>query len=579
MDMDFDAITRYHQKGDKVEEIKCEEIKVDEIKFEQNKVDKSEIEQFNVKEPVFKKKRPSSDQPLKPMDGVPYINIPVGPDKVVAPLESEMTVTDYCATLPINYHKDRVTDVLLKHLNNFDADPSYEKNVILLTGASGSGKTFCVKRVCKEAGYRLLNIEDSVHFKLDKDTKLEVPDLGKQIKDLLYAKSNTNKRVCVSLIEGFDEMPSKSRSLVCKLVKDCVQMKQPAAKKRKKAKGKKEETKIPYHNFIVFTSCIKYGSEIYNIKGISENIHVSDIAHNQKMALAEKCFLHLTGKKIPPHIYRLLSENSTESISAVLNKVRLCALEDSVNPGTKSLMQMDKSCMDLFQCCKKLMIFGSEESLQMPFDEYDLTWELGGEKVTNTLYNSFPNFVNITLPFPKEKPTDPEIYYGGMMMASQIADTFSFDDATSYSSKAISNIALKYAFKHIMSNVTSRRSSDINVKDYVMYTPQRLCFSKCYLSRVDQEKLQTVIKINNILADKEKENCNYKPDVTYDTKEYIGNYFVRTEHEDGTVTFKFYNLNTQLKDRQDCLKILSHWPTNSEEKETGKRETIKRKRC
>lgn len=491
------------------------------------------------------------------------------------PRKDRTSLLEYCMTLGINHHTETVS-TLVEHMNGLNDDSQYKPNILLVTGPSGCGKTFCVRRAVKDAGFDLIDVDsldiDITPKKTDKEKK-ERFDTGDRARSAIVCRPdsfgpNASKRICVVLFDAVDGLEAKRRSKITKVIQSLM-----VDDKKSKAKKRAEITLRP--NLVILTADDWYNpnlrdmvnklqlqpkpkpkptekSKVPEVK--TNEVKVNELNHSQMTSLVEECCAYL-GVPMTPRIYRLISAN-TDSLSALLTKVEFCApMED----GQELSMNVDERTFDIFKCCRTIFqppeVRNPKTNQQEPmgFDRYSEIWELGGEKVENILFNSYPDFVRYIPETPEavktyieakiEQQTDDlkeleraakdsmkdmigsgSYFYRGVESMSTLADMHSLMDALPYSEQENMADVLKLTYKTEMEDVISRNSREpkLDLKSHMTFYRVPLCLTRCGIGKAEMEMLRYVQRIRSMEAQRQIEDFTYQPNPEYDLLKHVG---------------------------------------------------------
>lgn len=442
------------------------------------------------------------------------------------------TLIDKCSRMfapDCNFHA-AVTNTILQHIRAMENDSSYPTKILLVTGKTGVGKTYCVKNACFTGGYDLLDFDDCEVEKINPKTKTVVLDYDRQVFTLLNVKK-ANK-FSVAFIDGIDSLDRHRLNAIRKHLEH-----QPPKKK----KGATAEQKKTSHNFVIMTATDRYQSSVrdllFKVKPVE--IKVNELEYNQKVVLAEKC----RGGSLPTGAYPMIASSSS-CISSMLTRLELLLL----GAGT-TVYDMDKCHgeLNIFQTCKQLLRPNDEQT----FDEYEELWELGGPNVPKILFHSYPEFVHTVPETPKEvvrymntkqdrtKAVESMVVYKqgrfftqGVNMLASVSDMYSWQDSMDYSIVEILSEYMKRLVRHECTQVLSCNAKNplIDVKTNVLQSFQRPAYlAKCRISRYDDDMYRMIAKMKQGQIQRQIQDYEFKPNLTYDLERHIGIHYVRNE--------------------------------------------------
>lgn len=517
------------------------------------------------------------------------------------PEEGKMMLPEYCMTLDLNYHQ-AITTALLEHINGLNADASYRPNILLLTGQSGCGKTFCVRRACQLGGYDLIEM-DGIQT-----------DPEEQARSTLTTRPDPfgphrSKRICVALFEAMDGMDKERRTAVTKIIQAI------AGDERSK---EKRRTAVRFRvNTVILTVDDRYDPNIrdlvYKLK--PTELKVNELTFDQRVALVEKGCAYL-GRSMSARIYRLVSSNP-DNTSSLLTKVEsvLCltgpdedestAVDYTKEEETNSLMKTDDRSMNIFACCRTLlqppetMNPRTNQYETITFSKYEETWHMGGEKVLNTLFNSYQNFVHYIPETPapvktwledanettwadakqsmRDISSSGNYFYRGLDTMAHLADAFSLTDRLNHAADDSADDLIKRIFKVELQDVVSRNSQNpqIDVKSHLTTYRRPPCLMRCNVQKADEEKFRWVAMMRYAEAQRQIEDFTYQPNPYYDLTKHIGLYWTRSEFEpDKWLQLDMFAEEKRLKKSRKRMAEDAE-PETKEDKITPKMECIK----
>lgn len=473
----------------------------------------------------------------------------------------EMMLHEYCHSLEQNYHTS-VTNTLVQHLQGLNDDPLYKPNIILLTGAAGSGKTFCAQRACQLGGYDLLqtdSIDDDPHERA-RLILTSRPDVFGPHRD---------KRICMALFEAVDGMKPEQRTAITRII-DAVAGNGPTKEKRRVAVRFRT-------NLVVLVANDRYDPEVRDLvyKLNPVELKVNDLSFDQRAMLVENCCTY-AGRTMSSRLYRLISSTPSNMI-ALLSKISLLFLssldetnateEETAKPDDEVAFnehtKVDERTMNIFAACRTLLkppdVMNSLTSQYetLSFDQYEKTWELGGPKVMNTLFNSYQNFVHfvpetppavkawVQTPGPNTRASAQasmrdmcragDYFYRGVQSMAEVADGFSLLDQSNHAADEVFDQWFKRRFKHEMQEVVSRNSAEpkIDLAAQPRFVSTPACLARCHVQRGDHETLHFAATMNQIEMQRHVKDFTYQPSKAYDLAKHIGFYETVSElHED-----------------------------------------------
>lgn len=546
--------------------------------------------------------------PLPPPPPLPQDPVPI-PAPPPPPVENKLMLPEYCMTLDLNYHQP-VTSVLLQHLNALNADAQARPNVVLLTGKSGIGKTFCVRKTCQLGGYDLLEM-DNIQT-----------DPEEQARNIITTRPDPfglhrDKRICVALFEAVDGMDKERCTGLTKILQ--------ALTGNERSKEKRRMAIRFRVNFVILTAANRYDPNIrdlvYKIK--PTEVKVNELNFDQRVTLVEKSCAYW-GQSLTPRIIRLVTANP-DNTSSLLTKVASLLLTAGDEPETvdyaqeeqvNNSMKTDERSIDLFACCKILL--KPPETLNpktdqyetLPFAQYEETWNLAGEKVVNTLFNSYQNFVHFIPETPaavqrwlevKARCDPPEVvqqrydeaklsmkdisgsgnyFYRGLDAMAELADSFSLMDSLTYAVEDIGDDVMKRVFKTQLQDVVSRNSSNPNIDARSRLTnlwKRPPCLSRCNVQQPEDEKYRFIAMMRQLEAQRQIADFTYQPNPTYDLTKHVGWYATRSDAEpsDWIMVDMFANDRVIKKSRKRKPEGTEGEPVAKESKITPKMECIK----
>lgn len=530
---------------------------------------------------------------------------------VAEPSETKMMLIDYCLSLDVNYHT-AVTTKLLEHMNGLNADPQYRPNIILLTGPSGCGKTFCVGRACALGGFDLLEMDN-----LQTEPEDEARSVLTTGPDP-FGPHRSNK-INVALFEGVDGMEAEQRSALTKVLQ--------ALAADERSKEKRRSAVRLRTNLAILTAADRYDPAlrdlVYKLK--PTEIKVNELLLDQRTALVEKSCAYW-GHPLSARVYRLVAANP-DNTSALLTKVESllhsdvpfddnAAVDYDHEQTVNRSMKTDERSINIFACCRTLL--QPPETLNprtqqyeaLSFDQYEETWILGGRKVFNTLFNSYPNYVPFVPATPQPVQTwlerrsgaEPEAaatlrsaakasmtdlcqagnyFYRGLTALAELADGFSLHDSSPYAVKHVADDVLQRRFKTELQEVVSRNSAQpkIDVSSYLLGWRTPACVYRCNVQKADDEKFRCLALIRRLEAQRQIADFSYQPQTAYDLARHVGWYCTRSETDpEAWVQVDMFAADKRLKksrkrkpeasdakdtDRKvhpalECIKLYSH---------------------
>ena len=275
--------------------------------------------------------------------------------------------------------------------------------------------------------------------------------------------------------------------------------------------------------------------------------------------LANRCCKYL-GIPMSLKINHLATE-CNDNIAAMLMRIQFASY------GSDGLLletvKMDQKSMDIFACSKFLLEPPSEfntvsqEQETVSFEKYEDVWNLGGERINNIVFNSFPEY----LPWsPQPDPilrkaaeqkrkgkleiTDQiksfckeirdedggcSYFTRDMDTAVQILDGFSGLDAASYfpGEEMFDNflqLNIKCNLQDIRVRSSKSRKIDIKSQELTNYKPSCLALCACSTT-AEMEKLEYVNIMQCQEAQKKEQDYQYKVEEQYQLSNYIAKYY------------------------------------------------------
>ena len=491
----------------------------------------------------------------------PVISVPVEP--VI-----DQLLPSVIMNLPLNFHSE-VTDLISKHVEALNQSPSSEVKILLVTGKTGTGKTFCVQRACENSGFEYTYI-DMLSLDVDaqmRDTILARPDPYAYLADSTKSKP---KNIRVAIIDAIDGYDKKSVDKLCKFISNIMNP-------GKATKGRKKERIRFRPNMIVFTATDRYEKTIvswmYQLSVTEIKVTPIDASQTNQLMIRACEYLQFPMKD---SVYRLISE-STEDLTSMFMKLQFMGA-DEIAAAT---LASDERSVDIFTCCKHLL----EPPENSTIDNYCNMWKRGGEKVTNTLYNSYTDYVPFCTPVPeifnKRNPTANDrklalekytesggsAYYAKSLVAShQIANSFSDMDISLGNEmlELAQQMIVKLELEDIFIRATKQRRIDVKTRTDTVKAPN---LGYCRIGVRESEILYYVALMRSMEMQKRVKNFEYQMDERYELSEFIGKYYTLLEGNRWLIMDLFSETDEQstkdakkkmLNPKLECIQIFSH---------------------
>jgi hypothetical protein len=461
-------------------------------------------------------------------------------------VENKMQLPEYCLGLPLNFHPGAI-DTMVRHMHGRNRDTRYEPKILLVTGKPGIGKTFCVERACKTAGYEMVYI-DMMHTDLEAHMRDAI--IGKP--DPYGPYKNTKIRVAV-----VDAMDGLERSYLDKVAKFIQNMTDPYGSVRGKEKRK---IAIRFRvNMIILTTSNRYDKKLmswmYRLK--PTEIKINPINHSQTITLARKA-CEYQGLPLDQRVHKFIMSFG-ENLTSLLMKIQFLSYGSGVIDH--DMMRDDDTAVDIFTCCRYLMEPPEErnpetgEEKTVSFEKYNRMWDRGGEKVQSTIFHSYQDYV----PFIPETPgavkklltknpadrseadvkaaersmTDykdsGDYFYKGLAAMSEIANAFSDLDSIPFQEFAAQGAlqqCLRLRLKVSLEDIRIRaiRKRRIDVKTRFPAVKNTNCFAACGIDTRRAEMMHMLNVMHNLDVAKKLKDMNHEMNPHYELSEHIGRY-------------------------------------------------------
>jgi len=480
-----------------------------------------DVELGDNRSPVVESKAPILNTPQKKLSSPKHFSEKEPFPKTISNRQpshvSDMMLPEYCMTLESNFHVG-VTDTLLRHMNALNGDSQCASKLLIVTGPSGCGKNFCIRRACELGGYDCTDVDlwDEDVDAVMRDAILSRPDPYAR---LTQGSTKKSKRIRVVLIDALDGYQSNLIGKVCKFLNTLLN---PVTY----AKGKKPVQKKIHlqNNLVIFTANNRYHKNLtswmYKLKPVEIKVTLPETSQIELLVRKSCEYLKLP---MAPRIHKLVSEFS-HNITSLLMKVQFLTFTEG--ELDTSLMTTDNPVLDIFDCAHKLL-----EPSDIDFEKYESTWEEGGERVTDVIFNSYPPYVKFIPDTPKMKPTSEASYFcEGLNAMHDISEAFSLLDLT-YGDEMFET-SLKLTVKVNLENVfiRSAKTRNVDVKSKFMVTLPP-CMNACLIGKREAEALHHVYLMNTLESNKKLADFKYVPSNNYNLSDYVGIYYTQLNEE------------------------------------------------
>ena len=405
-----------------------------------------------------------------------------------------------------NFHT-AVTRPLIKFIEERNANRKSKSYVTIVTGPTGAGKTFAARHAIESAGYEVVSL-DNITGGLRKGAP---QDVEFKIRQALLSGGNTmsgpaGKCVRVVLIDDIDGMPDDFIKKVSAIISRIIDPQKHLKRKRKNVRC----INPFWMNPIILTAETRFSK---NIMAICKTLEVNELkcAYPTKVQIRDMVVygcrsMDITLRDCFQHII-----HSSSDVTFVLNQVYFA----SIQPGQGSTMVKDKTRMDLFKCGKKMFTPGD-----MPYEDWDKYRTLGGYKMHQTMFSTYPYRVSY-IPTFKYVPTGDEtsltrlkteyaefsdgFHTLGLDQMAEISDAYSLDDTYGFDALRLgtdfTTEVIGRTFFRVMKNVIGNKSSKIDVTSQIK-NPKHGQFPGINMSRSEIDKYQFCVMMNQMEVDR-----------------------------------------------------------------------------
>jgi hypothetical protein len=459
---------------------------------------------------------------------------------------------DYLRTLPINFHQTLVHDLkrAIEDANTARQTPGSKITILLLTGKSGTGKTFSVYRACQEAGFQLYEPDDaSLDFAAEMRAAVTCPPR--------HAEVGHDKKLRVAL---FDNIDFYSTPLLNQLRNYLTTLSTGRLSRSEAVRGKSTRRAVHIATNVVILVCSNENSQPVNalVKSVKPrklvcyppgNLYIQDLMRLscEHMGLQP----HLLAHNFPS----VLEAYGSEDLTSLFMNFQFL-LTDPQGAHLLANAKKDLLTVNFFNCVKYVMAPPDTAK----FAEYQRQWQLGGDGVARILFNSYPKYLPYVTQTPSEitawlslghQGADPgsrpatriqQAHTGGLESMAALAEAFSSIDLIqggfSMDTKAndedretvhlgdSGSLALQLTSFCVLSNVFVRSTKNPQ-PDFRTQTPRppynvlQSCLLGC---RSQQEKLHYVEVMRQIELRKKCDDFQYVTNPNYELTEHVGKY-------------------------------------------------------